>query len=117
MALIDNAVYVDGRRVASQQSLALGTSGDLSWIGLLRPDPHELAAVADEFGLHENAVEDAQKGHQRAKLERYGDTLFVVLRPAWYRPDTGTVEFGEVHLFVGARFVVSVRHAERPDLA
>jgi magnesium transporter len=117
MALIDNAVYVDGRRVASQHGLALGTSGDLSWIGLLRPDPHELAAVADEFGLHENAVEDAQKGHQRAKLERYGDTLFVVLRPAWYRQDSGTVEFGEVHLFVGARFVVSVRHAERPDLA
>ena len=119
MAMIDNAVYIDGRRVDSSSTLSLDARRDcdLAWIGLLRPDPSELEAVAAGFDLHEQAVEDARKGHQRAKLERYGDTLFVVLRPAWYRPDTGTVEFGEVHLFVGARFVVSVRHAERPDLA
>jgi len=119
MAMIDNAIYVDGRRVESSSTLSLDARRDcdLAWIGLLRPDPRELESVATEFDLHENAVEDAMKGHQRAKLERYGDTLFVVLRPAWYDADQGTVEFGEVHLFVGDRFVVSVRHADRPDLA
>jgi magnesium transporter len=118
MALIDNAVYVGGRRVASPSTLSPAAGGDLAWIGLLRPEPSELEAVATEFDLHENAVEDARKGHQRAKLERYGDTLFLVLRPAWTcGEDDDRVEFGEVHLFVGDRFVVSVRHADRPDLA
>ncbi|QSB24032.1 magnesium and cobalt transport protein CorA [Curtobacterium sp. 24E2] len=122
MAMIDNAIYVEGRRIDTPSTLSLGARHevarcDLAWIGLLRPDPHELDAVATEFDLHENAVEDARKGHQRAKLERYGDTLFLVLRPAWFDRGAGTVEFGEVHLFVGDRFVVSVRHAERPDLA
>ncbi len=117
MALIDNAVYVAGHRVDSPSTPSRPTRGDLAWIGLLRPDPSELAAVATEFDLHENAVEDARKGHQRAKLERYGDTLFLVLRPAWYDRSAEEVRFGEVHLFVGDRFVVSVRHAERPDLA
>ncbi|WIE65292.1 magnesium and cobalt transport protein CorA [Curtobacterium sp. MCLR17_036] len=116
MALIDNAIYVRGRRVESPASPSRPVGGDLTWIGLLRPDARELDAVAAEFDLHENAVEDAAKGHQRAKLERYGDTLFVVLRPAWYEPTAGAVAFGEVHLFVGDRFVVSVRHADRPDL-
>ncbi|WP_144709908.1 magnesium and cobalt transport protein CorA [Curtobacterium pusillum] len=117
MALIDNAVYVGGRRVESPSTLSHPTRDGLAWIGLLRPDPSELDAVATEFDLHENAVEDARKGHQRAKLERYGDTLFLVLRPAWYDRTAAEVRFGEVHLFVGARFVVSVRHAARPDLA
>ena len=75
MALIDNAVYVAGHRVDSPSTPSRATRGDLAWIGLLRPEPSELAAVAAEFDLHENAVEDARKGHQRAKLERYGDTL------------------------------------------
>jgi magnesium transporter len=122
MALIDDAVYVDGRRtsapaVTSRDAARPDRGGDLAWIGLFRPDPSELTAVAERYDLHPNAVEDARKGHQRAKLERYGDTLFVVLRPAWYREDDEVVEFGEVHLFVGHDFVVSVRHAERPDLA
>ncbi|MFJ5144109.1 magnesium and cobalt transport protein CorA [Curtobacterium sp. NPDC088465] len=129
MARIDDAVYVAGRRIGGPASLSRATESDpvtttataadgtLAWIGLLRPDDAELEAVAAEFDLHENAVEDARKGHQRAKLERYGDTLFLVLRPAWHRADTNEVEFGEVHLFVGRRFVVTVRHAEEPDLA
>jgi magnesium transporter len=73
--------------------------------------------VANEFGLHPLAVEDALAGHQRAKLERYGSTQFVVLRPAHYRDDVEKVEFGEVHLFVGSTFVVTVRRTDRPDLA
>lgn len=120
--MIDNGVYVDGVRVHSPKALvgtsaALADGRGMAWIGLLRPSEQELASVALEFDLHPLAVEDAGKGHQRAKLERYGSTLFVVLRPAWYRDQTETVEFGEVHLFAGPRFVVTVRHADRPNLA
>jgi magnesium transporter len=61
-------------------------------------------------------VEDAVQAHQRPKLERYGDTLFLVLRPARYIDETETVEFGEVHIFAGPQFVITVRHAEAPDL-
>ncbi|MGN7189454.1 magnesium and cobalt transport protein CorA [Curtobacterium sp. MCBA15_004] len=124
MALIDNGIYVDGVRTQSPTDLrrtydALDAAGGgaMAWIGLFRPTDAELTSVADEFGLHPLAVEDASKGHQRAKLERYGDTLFVVLRPAWYDHDAETVEFGEVHLFTGDGFVVTVRHAARPNLA
>ncbi|MFD6054373.1 magnesium and cobalt transport protein CorA [Agromyces sp. NPDC060279] len=122
MTVIDNAVYVDGRRVATPVSLddtfeALQAApGGFAWIGLYRPDAAELEVVAKEFGLHELAVEDALTGHQRAKLDRYGDTRFVVLRPARYLDAEERVEFGEVHLFVGQDFVVGVRHAESPDL-
>ena len=70
-----------------------------------------------EFGLHELAVEDAVNAHQRPKLDRYGDTLFCVLRPARYIDETETVEFGEIHVFAGPHFVITVRHSEAPDLA
>jgi magnesium transporter len=122
VTVIDNAIYVDGRRVASPASLdatfdALEEHGGFAWIGLYRPDPEELQAVADGFHLHELAVEDALTGHQRAKLDRYGDIRFAVLRPARYIESTDTVEFGEVHLFIGPNFVLVIRHAESPDLA
>jgi magnesium transporter len=121
--LVDNAVYLDGKRIASPPSLAetyvaLGhTGGGMAWIGLYRPDHEQLASLAKEFHLHDLAVEDAVHAHQRPKLERYGGTLFVVLRTARYLDDTEEVEFGEVHLFVGADFVLTVRHSEAPDLA
>ena len=121
MALIDNGIYVTGRRTASPRSLdetyeQLHEHAGMAWIGLYRPDADEIRSVADEFSLHPLAVEDALKGHQRAKLERFGETLFVVLRPARYRDAEETVEFGEVHVFIGPGFVVTVRHAENPDL-
>ena len=72
--------------------------------------------VAKEFDLHELAVEDAVTAHQRPKLERYDHTLFLVLRPARYLDAEEEVEFGELHVFAGHGFVVSVRHAESPDL-
>lgn len=121
MALIDNAVYVQGRRTSNPRSLdetfeVMRERGGMAWIGLYRPDNEELQSVAGEFGLHYLAVEDALSGHQRSKLERYGDTLFVVLRPARYLDDAEKVELGELHIFVGPDFVVTVRHAESPDL-
>jgi magnesium transporter len=89
----------------------------MAWIGLYRPDAHELATLAAEFDLHPLAVEDAITAHQRPKLERYGPTLFVVLRAARYLDDVEQVEFGELHVFIGPDFVITVRHAESPDLA
>lgn len=122
MPVIDSAIYVDGLRVESPGSLEeayrlRGQQGGFSWIGLYRPTAEEWESVAREFDLHPLAVEDAANGHQRAKVERYGTTLFVVLRPARYDDTRESVEFGDVHLFVGRDFVISVRLAESPDLA
>lgn len=122
MALVESRVYFQGHRVDQPGDLrdtfdALKQSGGVAWIGLTSPTVEELTSVADEFGLHPLAVEDAQKGHQRAKIDRYGDTLFVVLRPAWYDDDREEVHFGEVHLFVGPGFAITVRHGNRPDLS
>ena len=122
MALIDDAIYVDGRRVATPETLqdvfeVLKEKAGFAWIGLYRPTDDEIRSVADEFTLHHLAIEDALKGHQRAKIERYSDTLFLVLRPARYLDQEERVEFGELHVFVGPDFVVTIRHAESPDLA
>ncbi len=123
VSIIDSAVYVDGDRVASPTTLGdtyrslREHEGAVAWIGLYRPDQHELASLAGEFDLHELAVEDAIVAHQRPKLERYDDTLFVVLRAAHYDDAAEEVQFGEVHVFVGPDFVLTVRHSESPDLS
>ncbi len=122
MTLIDNAVYVGGCRTQDPASLdetfeVMRDRDGMAWIGLYRPSEDEVRAIADEFSLHPLAVEDALAGHQRSKLERYGDTLFVVLRPARYLDEVEEVEFGELHVFVGPDFVVTIRHAESPNLA
>ncbi|PPH49164.1 magnesium and cobalt transport protein CorA [Rathayibacter sp. AY1C9] len=122
MTIVDNAVYVDGRRIRNPDSLEdtfelMRDEHGMAWIGLYRPTREEVEAVAEEFGLHPLAVEDALSGHQRAKLERYDDGLFVVLRPARYADAAETVVFGELHVFVGPDFVVTIRHADSPDLA
>jgi magnesium transporter len=119
--IVDSAIYVDGQRTAEPKTLretyeAAHEQRGIAWIGLYRPTQGEFASVAEEFGLHELAVEDAIQAHQRPKLERYGDTLFVVLRAARYLDRPETVQFGEVHVFVGKDFVVTVRHGEAPDL-
>ena len=88
----------------------------MAWIGLYRPDAAQIGDLASEFGLHELAVEDAVTAHQRPKLERYGDTLFAVLRTARYVDYDEEVDFGEVHVFVGPDFVITVRHTDAPDL-
>ena len=93
------------------------TGGGIAWVGLYRPTAEEFDTVAAEFGLHVLSVEDAVNAHQRPKLERYGDTLFCVLRPARYVDESESVEFGEIHVFAGASFVVTVRHGEAPDVA
>jgi magnesium transporter len=121
MTIVDNAVYVEGVRTSNPASLQetfelLRARKGFAWIGLYRPDAAEIQAVATEFGLHHLAVEDALAGHQRPKLERYADTQFIVLRPARYIDSAEQVEFGELHLFVGPDFAITIRHAESPDL-
>jgi magnesium transporter len=120
--VVDNAVYVGGERVDSpptlEQTYDLQKRRDgLAWIGLYRPSDAMIHSVAHEFDLHHLMVEDAIVAHQRPKLERYGTTLFTVLRPARYLDEEEEVEFGELHVITGPDFVVTIRHAERPDLA
>ncbi|GHJ42533.1 magnesium and cobalt transport protein CorA [Streptomyces sp. TS71-3] len=121
-SVVDAAVYREGRRIDVPASLEdiyeqpPGEPGTVAWIGLYRPSPAQLWQAADRFGLHELAVEDAIVAHQRPKLERYDDTLFVVLRSARYLDETEEVDFGELHIFVGPDFVLTVRHSQAPDL-
>ncbi|MFJ3880306.1 magnesium and cobalt transport protein CorA [Streptomyces sp. NPDC090077] len=121
-SVIDSAVYRDGRRVATPTTLAdtfrlLREQPDgMAWIGLHRPTESELHSLAAEFDLHPLSIEDALEAHQRPKLERYGDTLFVVLRAARYLDALEEVDFGELHIFVGPDFLITVRHGAAPDL-
>ncbi|ABG03038.1 magnesium and cobalt transport protein CorA [Rubrobacter xylanophilus DSM 9941] len=119
--IVDRAIYVDGKRAelsgaAEDTYAACRRRGGMAWIGLYEPDEAEFSSVAEEFGLHPLAVEDAVHAHQRPKLEKYGDTYFVVLKTARYVDETETVEFGEIHVFVGEDFVVTVRHGEASAL-
>ncbi len=119
--IVDRAIYVDGRRTETPDALeetyeVCRKRGGLAWIGLYEPDEEEFSTVAGEFELHSLAVEDAIEAHQRPKLERYGDTTFVVLKPARYVDETETVEFGEIHVFVGSDFVITVRHGKASAL-
>jgi magnesium transporter len=119
--IVDQALYRDGIRVAANGDLhglrdAARAEPGLAWIGVHEPTERELARVAEAFALHPLAVEDAVKAHQRAKIERYGDTVFLVLRPARYVPGPERVELGELHVFAGPRFLVTVRHGDVPDL-
>ncbi len=117
--IVDRALYARGARLerdAGLEEVAPGAD-TFVWVALVEPTPEEFEAVSREFDLHELAVEDAVKAHQRPKLERYGDTVFIVLKPARYVDETETVEFSEVHVFAGPHFVVTVRDGEAPDIA
>ncbi|HEX2134943.1 MAG TPA: magnesium and cobalt transport protein CorA [Microvirga sp.] len=106
------AAYLGGRRVAEIPIQEAGEwsrrPGHVVWIGLHEPSLDVLRQLQAEFGLHELAIEDALKAHQRPKLEQYGEALFVVARTA--QMIGGRISFGETHLFVGRGYVVSVRH-------
>jgi len=111
--------YAEGRRLGDISipdiSEVLKQPGVFVWIGLHDPSPELLKQIQHEFCLHDLAVEDAQLAHQRPKLEQYGDSIFVVLRPAILSEDKQHVELGETHLFVGPRYIVSIRHGNTPS--
>jgi len=120
--IVDSAVYEDGRRRAGELPLdqagaACRREGAFVWLGVVEPSAEEFQAIAGEFDLHELAVEDAIKAHQRPKLEVYGDNLLVVLKTARYVDPKEVVDIGEVLLFVHPTFLVSVRHGETDALA
>jgi magnesium transporter len=115
--IVDNVIYVDGRRAEEPGSLqetyeAVRQRREVAWIGLYKPTEEEFASVAGEFGLHPLAVDDPIKAPLRTKLERYGGTLFLVLKAARYLDESETVEFGDVDVFVGENFVVMVLRGE-----
>jgi magnesium transporter len=116
--IVDCAVYEQGHRRRGHVGLGeaydacRNTDDALVWIGLHEPTEAEFDSVTREFNLHELAVEDAIHAHQRPKLETYGHTLFMVLKPARYVEATETVEFGEILVFVGDNFLITVRHGE-----
>jgi magnesium transporter len=115
--IVDCAVYEDGRRRPGELPLAnacaAGRREDaFVWLGLHEPSEEEFDAVRREFELHELAVEDAIEAHQRPKLEVYGESLFIVLKPARYVAPHGAVEFGEILIFIGDGFIITVRHGE-----
>ena len=119
--IVDCAVYENGRR--QEGDLPLGEAfrrcqgrEEFVWVGLFEPTEEEFESVQREFELHELAVEDAINAHQRPKLEVYGDTLFVVLKTAHYVDSEEVVEFGEILIFLGKGFVVTVRHGKATDL-
>ncbi|MFZ1181529.1 MAG: magnesium/cobalt transporter CorA [Herbaspirillum sp.] len=109
---VNCTVYKNGRKLRDvsigEISDALEEDNTFVWVGLFEPSVELMRQIKEEFRLHELAVEDAYAAHQRPKIEEYGDTLFVVLQTA--QAVEGSVQFGETHIFVGARFVVSVRH-------
>ena len=131
-AVVDCGIYVDGVRLpgtftheearAKVGELQLAGQEAFAWIGLHEPTEHQMQEVGDVFGLHPLAVEDAVQAHQRPKLERYDETLFLVLKTVNYVPHDSLVlsreivETGEIMIFVNSDFVVTVRHGEHGRL-
>ena len=114
--VIASVAYSNGRKVADvlldEISETIKQPGTFVWIGLYEPDQPLLRKVQEEFGLHDLAIEDALSAHQRPKIERYENSLFVVLRTAQLAAPSTTcsVEYGETHIFIGRNYVVTVRH-------
>jgi len=111
--IVNCALYTDGRRTANIQ---LKNAGDILkqtegfvWIGLHEPQEETLQLVQQEFGLHDLAIEDAHRAHQRPKVEIYGNSVFIVLRTAQINLEHH-IEFGETHFFLGNNFIITVRH-------
>jgi magnesium transporter len=119
--IVDCAVYEqgerrDGKLPVEEAFAACQRDGAFVWIGLHEPTDEEFDSVKREFDLHELAVEDAIHAHQRPKLEVYGDTIFVVLKTARYVDSDEVIQIGEILIFMGDGFVITVRHGEGTDL-
>ena len=120
--IVDCAHYREGRRqhegpmeLVEAARICLDGDGGFVWLGVVEPDPAELALVQKQFRLHDLAVEDAQSFHLRPKIEQYDDggVYFAVLRTARYVDEREAIEFGEVSVFISSRFVITVRQIGR----
>jgi len=121
MTIVDCAIYEEGQRRHGEPNLEQAYQASRSgeafvWIGLYEPTEQEFDSIKREFDLHELAVEDAIKAHQRPKLEVYDDTVFVVLKTARYVDPEEVVELGEILIFIGEGFIITVRHGEASSL-
>ena len=103
--------------IADAADCARREDGGFVWLGIHDPTEDEMQAIRDNFPVHELAIEDAGAEHQRAKMEDYDNHYFVVLRTARYDDDREQVEFGEIHIFAGPGYAISVRHGEASELA
>ena len=121
--IVDQARYSEGHRGSCTDisdtlaDIRAHAPDDFLWIGMQSPSPETFDRVSDELGLHPLAIEDSIIGDQRPKIERYGDGYFVVLRPLRYVEKTSDVESGEIMLFVGRDFLVTIRRGEASPLA
>jgi magnesium transporter len=113
--IVDSAVYEDGQRTGSP--IEERPPGSFVWIGLRDPTPEEFDSIEREFDLHPLAVEDAFEAHQRPKIEAFGDMLFLVLKTARYVDPDEVVEIGELLVFCGPDYVITVLHGEARSLA
>jgi len=120
--IVDCAHYRDGRRqddvrIPLDEAAARRSQGGFVWLGMVEPDPEELLQVRNVFGLHELAIEGAQSFHLRPKVEKYGEGVYlVILRTARYDDDREEVDFGEISMFTGPGFVITVRQGVASDL-
>jgi magnesium transporter len=124
--VVDCAVYLDGRRIEPADPhdalRAAIEGGGFVWLGLYEPSEAELSAIAASYGLHPLAVEDAVYAHQRPKLDHYDDGIFMVLKTATYveheelTANSEVVETGEIMVFLGANYVITVRHGDHGAL-
>jgi magnesium transporter len=121
-AVVDCAIYRDGSRQEDPETLdaAYQASQKLDngfvWLGLYEPTFDELSTIAAQFNLHPLAVEDAVHAHQRPKIEEYDNTLFAVIKTARYVDHIEVVEIGEIMVFLGKHFIITVRHGEATAL-
>ena len=119
--IVDCAIYEDGIRRDGKVELNHAyderrQAGKFVWIGLYEPTEEEFDSLRREFDLHPLAVEDAIHAHQRPKLEVYDEMVFLVLKTARYVDPTEVIQLGEVLVFIGSDFIITVRHGEASDL-
>jgi magnesium transporter len=120
--IVDCAYYRAGARqsktpMSVAEAAACAAAGDgFVWLGIHDPTDDEMAGVQTHFPVHELAIEDASAMHQRAKIEEYENHYFVVLKTASYDDDAEQVDFGEIHIFAGPGYAITVRHGEQSDL-
>lgn len=118
--IVESVIYADGHRIEPcplEETLEVCQRREgFAWTELYEPSREELDSVARNFDLHKLSVKDAAKTHQRPKLQQFGENLFLVLKSAHYLEKPEVVKFGEIHVFLGANFILVVRHGAAPSL-
>ncbi len=121
--MVDAGLYVDGQRVASPRDFTAALTGlaqhpeAMAWIGLHRPTSQIIKDLSDFFGFDESAAAEAVSTHHRSKIKRFGETLYIALTIPHYIDAHEDVDFGELHILMGSRFVITVRQSDTPDLS